>query len=124
MASMQISRCGTYGGHAAIYSEIKDNGKPRVWSTSAGPIPFMDAGLLRHYLASSKKVANAAARTGRRAAVEPHGFDNAYYKAHTAANRSPASLILRGRKGPASHVLHSRQDCATATKLRAANAKM
>jgi len=46
------------------------------------------------------------------ALVEPHQFDNAYYNAHTAANRKP---------GAANQIDVSKavEDCAVAAKLQA-----
>jgi metallo-beta-lactamase class B len=72
------------------------------------------------YVASVKKMAKAAADFGATALVSNHTeFDNAYYKAHTAADRKPgeANPFDVGRAAVARYFTVV-EDCATAAKLR------
>ena len=71
---------------------MRDNGKPlRVAYVGGTAIPFNgSAAYYDGYIASSKKMAKAAADYGATALMSNHSeFDNAYFKAHTAANRKP-----------------------------------
>jgi metallo-beta-lactamase class B len=80
-----------------------------------GPAEYYDG-----YVASVKKMAKAAADFGATALVSNHTeFDNAYYKAHTAANRKPgeANPFDVGRAAVARYFTVV-EDCATAAKLR------
>ena len=73
------------------------------------------------YLASSKKMAKAAADYGATALITNHTeFDNAFYKAHTAANRKngEANPFDVGADAVARYFAVV-QDCTAADKLRA-----
>jgi hypothetical protein len=76
--------------------EVRNNGKPlRVAYVGGTAIQFKgSAAYYDGYIASSKKMAKAAADYGATALMWNHSeFDDAYLKAHTAANRKPASRI-------------------------------
>jgi len=124
-ASIQIiTMPGHTAGTLSYLSEFKDNGKPvRVVYVGGTAIPFNGtAAYYDEYLASSKKVAAAAAAYGATVLMSNHTeFDNGYYKAHTAANRKrgEASPFEVGKDGVARYFTVV-QDCATAAKLRAA----
>jgi metallo-beta-lactamase class B len=124
-ASMQIvTMPGHTAGTLSYLFEIKDNGKPlRVVYVGGTAIPFNGTPVYYDtYLASSKKVANAAATFGATVLLSNHTeFDNAYYKAHTAANRKPgeANPFEVGTEGVARY-FSVVQNCTTAAKLRAA----
>jgi metallo-beta-lactamase class B len=123
-ASMQIiTMPGHTPGTLSYLFEIKDNGKPlRVVYVGGTAIPFDGtAAYYDGYLASSKKVATAAATYGATVLLSNHTeFDNAYYKAHTAANRKPGepNPFVVGKDAVARYFTVV-QDCTTATKLRA-----
>jgi len=123
-ASIQIlTMPGHTPGTLSYLFEIKDNGKPlRVVYVGGTAIPFNGtAGYYDEYIASSRKVAKAAADYGATVLLSNHTeFDNAYYKAHTAANRKPgeSNPFDVGREGVARYFTVV-QDCATATKMRA-----
>ena len=54
------------------------------------------------------------------ALVEPHQFDNAYYDAHTAANRKPgAANQFDVSKAAVGRYFTTVEDCAVAAKLQA-----
>ena len=126
-ASMQIlTMPGHTPGTLSYLFEIKDNGKPlRVVYVGGTAIPFDGTpAYYDGYLASSKKVANAAAAYGATVLLSNHTeFDNAYYKAHTAADRKlgESNPFEVGKDGVARYFTVV-QDCVTAAKLR--NAKM
>jgi metallo-beta-lactamase class B len=126
-ASMQIlTMPGHTPGTLSYLFEFKDNGKPlRVVYVGGTAIPFDGTpAYYDTYLASSKKVANAAAAYGATVLLSNHTeFDNAYFKAHTAANRKPgeSNPFEVGKDGVARYFTVV-QDCVTAAKLR--NAKM
>ena len=126
-ASMQIlTMPGHTPGTLSYLFEIKDNGKPlRVVYVGGTAIPFDGTpAYYDGYLASSKKVANAAATYGATVLLSNHTeFDNAFYKAHTAADRKPgeSNPFEVGKDGVARYFTVV-QDCVTAAKLR--NAKM
>ncbi len=94
-ASVQIvTMPGHTPGTLSFLFEVRDNGKPlRVAYVGGTAIPFNgDAKYYDTYIASSKKVAKAAADYGATALVSNHTeFDNAFFKAHTAANRKPGA---------------------------------
>jgi metallo-beta-lactamase class B len=123
-ASMQIlTMPGHTPGTLSYLFEIKDNGKPlRVVYVGGTAIPFDGtAGYYDGYLTSSKKVADAAARYGATVLLSNHTeFDNAYYKAHTAANRkSGEPNPFEVGKDAVARYFTVVQDCTTAAKLRA-----
>jgi metallo-beta-lactamase class B len=123
-ASVQIvTTPGHTPGTLSFLFEVKDNGKPvRVAYVGGTAIPFnVDAAYYDGYIASSKKMAKAAADFGATVLMSNHTeFDNGFFRAHTAANRK------RGEPNPyevgkdaVARYFTVVQDCATATKLRA-----
>ncbi len=123
-ASVQIvTMPGHTAGTLSFLFEVKDNGKPlRIAYVGGTAIPFDGtAAYYDGYIASAKKMAKAAADFGATAMVSNHTeFDNAYYKAHTAADRKPGEAnpfdVGRAAVGRYFTVV---EDCATAAKLRA-----
>ena len=92
-ASVQIvTMPGHTPGTLSYLFEVRDNGKPlRVAYVGGTAIPFnASAAYYDGYLASSQKMAKAAADYGATALMSNHSeFDDAYFKAQTAANRKP-----------------------------------
>src|SRR5205085_1740061 len=87
-----VTMPGHTPGTLSFLFEVRDNGKPlRVAYPGGTAIPFnTDAAYYDRYIASSKKMAKAAADYGATALLTNHTeFDNAYFKAHTAAGRKP-----------------------------------
>jgi metallo-beta-lactamase class B len=123
-ASVQIvTTPGHTAGTLSFLFEVKDNGKPlRVAYVGGTAIPFDGtAEYYDNYVASVRKMAKAAADFGATALMSNHTeFDNAYYKAHTAANRKAGEPnpfdVGRSAVGRYFTVV---EDCATAAKLRA-----
>lgn len=103
--------------------EVRDNGKPlRVAYVGGTAIPFNGTGALYDtYLASSQKMAKAAADYGATVLLSNHTeFDDAYFKAHTAAHRKPGERnpFDVGANGVARY-FSVVQACTSATRLRA-----
>ena len=125
-ASVQIvTMPGHTSGTLSFLFDVKDNGKLlRIAYVGGTAIPFNgDAAYYNGYLASSKKMAKAAADFGATALMSNHTeFDNAFFKAHTAANRKPgeANPFDVGTAAVARYFTVV-QDCTTATMTRAAN---
>jgi metallo-beta-lactamase class B len=123
-ASVQIvTMPGHTPGTLSFLFEVKDNGKPlRVVYVGGTAIPFnADAAYYDTYLASSKKVANAAANFGATVLMSNHTeFDNGYFRAHTAAARKPgaANPYNVGREAVARYFAVV-QNCTTAARIRA-----
>ena len=123
-AAVQIvTMPGHTPGTLSFLFEVKDNGKPlRIAYLGGTAIPFNgDAAYYDTYIASSKKMANAAAAFGATALLSNHTeFDNGYFKAHTAADRKTAAANPYdvGKESVARYFTVV-QDCATAAKLRA-----
>jgi metallo-beta-lactamase class B len=123
-ASVQIvTMPGHTPGTLSLLFEVRDNGKPlRVAYVGGTAIPFNgDAAYYDRYLASSKKMADAAAAYGATVLMSNHSeFDDAYFKAHTAAGRKAgeANPFDVGKAAVARYFTVV-QDCAAATKLRA-----
>ena len=123
-ASVQlVTMPGHTPGTLSFLFEIKDNGRPlRVAYVGGTAIPFdSDAAYYDLYLASSRKMAKAAADFGATILLSNHTeFDNAFYKAHTAANRKAGAGnpfdVGRAAVGRYFTVV---EDCAMAAKLRA-----
>jgi metallo-beta-lactamase class B len=118
-----ITMPGHTPGTLSYLFEVRDNGKPlRVAYVGGTGIPFnADAKYYDGYLASSKKVANAASAYGATALITNHTeFDNAFFKAHTAADRKEgeADPFDVGADG-VTHYFAVVQNCAAAAKLRA-----
>jgi len=92
-ASVQIiAMPGHTAGTLSYLFEVRDNGKPlRVAYVGGTAIPFNgDVAYYDGYIASSKEMAKAAASYGATVLLSNHTeFDNAYFKAHTAASRKP-----------------------------------
>jgi len=124
-ASLQIvTMPGHTAGTLSYLFEVKDNGKPlRIAYVGGTAIPFNGtAAYYDGYLASSRKFAKAAADYGATVLMSNHTeFDNAYYKAHTAANRKPGepNPFDVGTDGVARY-FKVVEGCATAAKVRAA----
>jgi len=119
-----VTMPGHTPGTLSYLFEIKDNGKPlRVAYVGGTAIPFNGTpAYYDTYLASSEKFAKAAADYGATILLSNHTeFDNAYYKAHTAANRKPGepNPFEVGKDGVARYFTVVR-DCTTAAKMRAA----
>ncbi len=124
-ASVQIvTTPGHTPGTLSYLFEVRDNGKPlRIAYVGGTAIPFnASADYYDGYIASAKKMAKAAAGFGATALLSNHSeFDDAFFKAHSAANRQPgeANPFDVGADGVARY-FSVVQDCAEATKLRAA----
>jgi len=123
-ASVQIvTMPGHTPGTLSYLFEVRDNGKPlRVAYVGGTAIPFnANAAYYDTYIGSSKKMAKAAAGYGATALMSNHSeFDDAFFKAHSAANRQPgeANPFDVGTDGVARY-FSVVQNCAEATKLRA-----
>jgi metallo-beta-lactamase class B len=124
-ASVQIvTTPGHTPGTLSFLFEVKDNGKPlRIAYVGGTAIPFNgDAAYYDGYIASVKKMAKAAADFGATALLSNHTeFDNAFYKAHTAANRKPgaANPFDVGKAGVGRYFTVV-EECTAAAKARAA----
>jgi metallo-beta-lactamase class B len=123
-ASVQIvTTPGHTPGTLSYLFEVRDNGRPlRVAYVGGTAIPFnANAEYYDRYIASSKKLAKAAAEYGATVLLTNHSeFDDAYFKAHSAANRQPgeANPFDVGTDGVARY-FNVVENCAAATKLRA-----
>ena len=123
-ASIQIvTMPGHTAGTLSYLFEVKDNGKPlRVAYVGGTAIPFNGtAAYYDQYLASSQKLAKAAAAYGATVLLSNHTeFDNGYYKAHTAAFRKPGgSNPFEVGQGGVARYFTVVQNCTMAAKLRA-----
>ena len=123
-ASVQIvTMPGHTTGTLSYLFEVRDNGKPlRVAYPGGTAIPFnATAAHYNGYIASTKKMAKAAAEYGATALMTNHfEFDNALFKAYSAANRKP------GQPNPfdvstdgVARYFTVVEDCATAARKRA-----
>ncbi|PYS39890.1 MAG: hypothetical protein DMG14_12440 [Acidobacteria bacterium] len=123
-ASVQIvTMPGHTPGTLSLLFEVKDNGKPlRVAYVGGTAIPFNgDAAYYDTYLASSKKMAKAAADFGATALMSNHTeFDNGFFRAHAAAARKPgvANPYDVGKEAVARYFAVV-QNCTTAARIRA-----
>jgi metallo-beta-lactamase class B len=123
-ASVQIvTTPGHTQGTISFLFEVKDNGTPlRVAYVGGTAIPFNGrADYYDTYTASVRKMAKAAADFGATALMSNHTeFDNAFYKAHTAANRKPgaANPFDVGKAGVGRYFTLV-EECTTAAKVRA-----
>ncbi len=119
-----VTMPGHTAGTLSYLFEFKDNGRPiRVAYVGGTAIPFDETSAWYDtYIASSKKMAKAAADYGATALISNHTeFDNGYYKAHTAAARTERGLANPfevGRDG-VSRYFTVVERCAEAAKLRA-----
>lgn len=123
-ASVQIvATPGHTAGTLSFLFEVKDNGKPlRVAYVGGTAIPFNGSPeYYDGYIASVRKMAKAAADFGATALMSNHTeFDNAYYKAHTAANRRPGATNPFDVGGAAvGRYFTMVEGCTTAAKVRA-----
>jgi metallo-beta-lactamase class B len=123
-ASVQIvAMPGHTPGTLSFLFEVRDNGKPlRIAYVGGTAIPFNgNAEYYDRYIASSKKMAKAAADNGATALMSNHTeFDNAFFKAHTAANRkSGAANPFDVGTAAVARYFTVVQDCATAARIRA-----
>jgi metallo-beta-lactamase class B len=123
-ASVQIvTMPGHTPGTLSFLFEVKDNGKPlRIAYVGGTAIPFnADAAYYDRYLASSKKMAKAAADFGATALMSNHTeFDNGFFKAHAAAARKPgvANPYQVGKEAVARYFAVV-ENCTTAARIRA-----
>lgn len=123
-ASLQIvTMPGHTPGTLSYLFEVRDHGKPlRVAYVGGTAIPFnASAAFYDGYIASSRKMAKAAAAFGATVLMSNHSeFDNAFLKAHTAANRvtGEANPFDVGSDAVARY-FSVVENCALATKLRA-----
>ena len=123
-ASLQIvTTPGHTAGTISFLFEVKDNGKPlRMAYVGGTAIPFNgNAAYYDGYVASVKKMAKAAADFGATALMSNHTeFDNAFYKAHTAANRKPGEANpFDVGKAAVGRYFTMVEACTTAAKVRA-----
>lgn len=124
-ASVQIvTMPGHTAGTLSYLFEVKDHGKPlRVAYVGGTAIPFdATSAYYDQYLASSNKLAKAAASYGATVLLSNHTeFDNGYYKAHTAAFRKPGAPnpFDVGQNGVARYFTVV-QNCTMAAKMRSA----
>jgi metallo-beta-lactamase class B len=117
-----VTMPGHTAGTLSYLFEVRDHGKPlRVAYVGGTAIPFNGtAEWYDTYVASSKKMAKAAAEYGATALISNHSeFDDAYFKAHAAADRQPgvANPFDVGADGVARYFTVV-QSCAMAAKLR------
>lgn len=123
-ASVQIvTTPGHTPGTLSYLFEIRDNGKPlRIAYTGGTAIPFnASAAYYDGYTASARKMAKAAADYHATALLSNHSeFDNAWLKAHTAAERRAGepNPFEVGSDGVARY-FSTVEYCAEAAKLRA-----
>ena len=118
-----VTMPGHTAGTLSYLFEVRDNGRPlRVAYVGGTAIPFnANAAYYDGYLASSTKMAKAAADYGATALMTNHSeFDNALFKAHSASNRKPgeANPFDVGTNGVARYFTVV-QDCAAAARIRA-----
>jgi metallo-beta-lactamase class B len=120
-----VTMPGHTPGTLSYLFEFKDNGKPiRVAYVGGTAIPFdQSAAWYDGYIASSRKMAKAAADFGATALISNHSeFDNGYFKAQTAGGRKQAGQpnpFEVGRDAVARYFT-TVSYCAEAAKLRAA----
>jgi metallo-beta-lactamase class B len=117
-----VTMPGHTPGTLSYLFEVRDNGKPlRVAYVGGTAIPFnADVAYYDRYIASSKKMAKAAADYGATALMTNHSeFDDAFFKAHAAADRKPgeSNPFVVGAEGVARYFTVV-QDCAEAAKIR------
>ena len=119
-----VTMPGHTPGTLSYLFEVRDHGKPlRVAYVGGTAIPFNGAAAYYDtYLASSKKMAKAAADYGATALLSNHSeFDDAYFKAHAAANRQSGepNPFEVGADGVARYFTVV-ESCAMAARLRVA----
>jgi metallo-beta-lactamase class B len=119
-----VTMPGHTAGTLSYLFEVTDHGKPLRFAYVGGTaIPFnASAAYYDTYIASSKKMARAAADYRATALLSNHSeFDDGYFKSHAAANRQPgvANPFDVGADGVARY-FGVVQGCAAAAKIRAA----
>lgn len=124
-ASVQIvTMPGHTPGTLSYLFEVRDNGKPlRVAYVGGTAFPFnATAAFYDGYIASSVKVAKAAADYGATALLSNHSeFDDAFFKAHSAANRQPGEPNpFDAGAAAVARYFSVVQNCTAAAKLRIA----
>jgi metallo-beta-lactamase class B len=117
-----VTMPGHTPGTLSYLFDVRDNGKPlRVAYVGGTAIPFnADVAYYDRYLASSQKMAKAAADYGASILLSNHSeFDDAYFKAHTAAGRKPGAPnpFEVGADGVARY-FSVVQACTTAARIR------
>jgi metallo-beta-lactamase class B len=123
-ASLRIvTMPGHTPGTLSFLFTVRDNGKPlRIAYVGGTAVPFNGAAdFYDRYIASSKKMAKAAADYGATVLLSNHTeFDNAFFKAHAAADRKPgeANPFEVGADAVARYFTVV-QDCVAAAKIRA-----
>ena len=122
-ASIQVvTMPGHTPGTISYLFEVRDNGKPlKIAYVGGTAIPFDGKpAFYEVYLASAKKMAQAAADFGATALLSNHTeFDNAFYKAHAADNRKPGEPNpFDVGKAAVGRYFTVVEDCATAAMLR------
>lgn len=123
-ASVQIvTTPGHTPGTLSYLFEVRDHGKPlRIAYVGGTAIPFnASAGYYDRYIASSQKMAKAAADYGATVLLSNHSeFDDAFLKAHSAQNRQPseANPFDVGAAAVARY-FSVVQNCTLAAKIRA-----
>jgi metallo-beta-lactamase class B len=123
-ASVQlVTTPGHTPGTLSFLFEVKDNGKPlRVAYVGGTAIPFNgDAAYYEGYLASSRKMAKAAADFGATVLMSNHTeFDNGFFRAHAAAARKPgtANPYDVGKEAVARYFAVV-ENCTIAARMRA-----
>ena len=123
-ASLRIvTMPGHTPGTLSYLFEVRDNGKPlRVAYVGGTAIPFNGtSAFYDRYITSSEKMAKAATEYGATVLVSNHSeFDDAFFKAHTAASRHPGepNPFDVGTDGVVRY-FKVVQSCAGAAKLRA-----
>jgi metallo-beta-lactamase class B len=120
-----VTTPGHTAGTLSYLFEATDRGRPlRVAYVGGTAIPFdADAAYYDQYIASSKKMAQAAANFRATALMSNHTeFDNGYFKAHTAANRKSPDVANPFDVGEAlvQRYFTTVQNCAMAARMRAA----
>jgi metallo-beta-lactamase class B len=123
-ASLQIvTTPGHTPGTISFLFEVKDNGKPlRIAYVGGTAIPFNgNAAYYDGYIASVRKMAQAAATFGATALMSNHSeFDDAFYKAHAAADRKPGEANpFDVGKTAVGRYFTMVEACTTAAKVRA-----
>jgi metallo-beta-lactamase class B len=118
-----VTTPGHTAGTLSYLFEVRDNGQPlRIAYSGGTAIPFNStAEFYDRYAASARKMAQAAAGFGATTLLSNHTeFDNAYFKAHVAADRKPgeANPFDVGAGGVARY-FKVIEDCATAARIRA-----
>lgn len=120
-----VTMPGHTAGTLSFLFEFEDGGRPiRVAYVGGTAIPFnSDAAYYDQYIASSAKVARAAADFGATALMSNHTeFDLGYFRAHTAGARSSRTSVPNpyeiGAEAVADYFEVVRL-CASAAKLRA-----